>query len=117
MIDNTDQVLLPPSIIGFSFSLKLQEQFKFPGLFPPDITKKLSDPSSQWTPIDSLVRDDGEHLVVLEDVSLQTAIICSAHLPLHARHPGISDQHGSGYPHEYHQRVWLGLGLGPLIQT
>ena len=93
-IDNADQVLLPPSLfinalIEFSSSSELQEHLKFPGLLPPDIAKKLSDPSSRWTRIDGLVRDDAEHLVVPEDVSLRTDIIHSAHSPLHAGHPGI----------------------------
>ena len=93
-IDNADQVLLPPSlfinsIIEFSFSSDLQECLKFPNLLPPDIAKKLSDPSSRWTRIDGLVQDDGERLVVPEDVSLQTDIILSAHSPPHAGHPGI----------------------------
>ena len=90
----TLQVLLPPSlfinaIIEFSSSPELQERLKFPDLLPPDIAKKLSDPSSQWTCIDGLVRDDGECLVLPEDVSLQFDIICSAHSPPHAGHPGI----------------------------
>ena len=94
MIDNANQILLPPSlfinaIIEFSSSSELQEHLKFPNLLSPDIAKKLSNPSSQWTRIDGLVQDDGEHLVVPEDVSLRTDIICSAHSPPHASHPGI----------------------------
>ena len=50
MIDNTDQILLPPElfinvIIEFSSSPDLQEHLKYPDLLPPDIAKKLNDPS------------------------------------------------------------------------
>jgi transposase InsO family protein len=91
--DNTDQILLPSScfinsIINLS-SPSFQECLKFPDLLPPNVTAMLSDPDSRWTVIDGLVHDAGERLVVPEDVSLRTKVICLAHSSPHAGHPRI----------------------------
>jgi hypothetical protein len=92
-VDNVDEILLPPSrfinaIVDFS-SPSFVDQLRFPLPLPTNIQAKLDDPSSRWSLVDGLVRDDAERLVVPEVVSLRTQIIRLCHSSPHAGHPGI----------------------------
>src|SRR5215472_8037959 len=89
-----DQTLLPPSLFINSI-IKLSDpsflsQLRFPDPLPPNVAKKVDGPNTPWTSIDGLVRDDADHIVVPEVVTLRTDILRSFHSSPTTGHPGIS---------------------------